>query len=381
MLITETYPPEVNGAAITLSQLAEGLVARGHHVHIVRPTRDKNDKAVKPPGNPTHSLVLGVPFLWCEGIRIGIPYLGQLKREIEKFKPDVMHIATEGWLGLAGVMAANYYKVPVVSSYHTNFFAYSRFYGLGFLRSMGYWYFRWLHNCTRKTFVPSKTTQTQLQSYKFKNLEIMSRGCDTDRFSPSRRREALKKLWGARAEDPVMLYVGRIAPEKNIRLLIKCYERIKEKIPSAKLVFVGDGPEKKSLEREYPEVIFAGMKIGTELAEYFASADLFVYPSVTETYGRVTTEAMASGLVVLAYDYAAAKENIQNGVNGYLAPYRKEHEFLKRFDELLKERDKWGEISHRAAASMKENTWENVVAKYEQSILGFCKPSKAATHA
>jgi glycosyltransferase involved in cell wall biosynthesis len=372
MLLTETYLPELNGVTITLSKLTEGLIARGHQVHIVRPRQGRDDKPIAHPANPGHTLVWSVPLFWVKGIRLGMPYLGQLKNEIKKFKPDILHVATEGWLGFAGVTAAHAYKIPVVSSYHTNFFAYSRFYGLGFLRTLGYWYFRLAHNATLKTFVPSQTVLRQLQSYKFKNLEIMSRGVETDVFSPAHRSEELRRSWGVGPDDIVMFYNGRIAPEKNFPLMLKCYERLKKIDPNARLVIAGGshGSLKEKLQREHPEIIFTGVITGLPRSQHYASADLFVFSSSTETYGNVILEAMSSALVVLAYDYAAPRENIVDGVNGFLAPFKKENEFISRFDEILKKRSEWKKIAAAARESVKDRSWDNVVDKYIGSIRG-----------
>ncbi len=370
MLLTETYPPEINGVAMTLSHLAEGLVARGHEVLIIRPQQSFFDKDSPEPANPAHRLVWGVSFPWYKGIKIGLPYAGQLGRNIRRFKPDVIHIATEGPLGLAGALAAHAYRVPAVSSYHTNFFSYSRMYGLAFLRSMGMIYFKALHDATLRTFVPSQTIIAQLQAMKYRNLAIMSRGVDTELFNPVRRDNELRRSWGCGPDDSVMLYVGRLAAEKNLPAMVKAYERLRAREHSAKMVIVGDGPLRRDLEKQYPHFIFAGKKVGEELGKYYASADLFVFSSVTETYGNVIMEAVASGLVTLSYDYAAAREHITDGKDGFVAPFKKEREFLAKFDTVLDQKQIWPQIRQAARGNAMSLSWENVVAKYEQELLG-----------
>lgn len=369
MLLTETFPPDMNGVAMTLSRITEGMVRRGHQVHIVRPRQGRHDRDVAPPANPSTTLVWGIAFPWYKGLNLGLPYLGQLRAQIKRFKPDFLHVATEGPLGLAGILAAHAYGVPVVSSYHTNFFAYSRFYGLGFLRRLGFEYFRALHNATLTTFAPSQTALQQLETYKYKNLAIMSRGVDTVLYHPGQRSAELRQAWGAGADDVVMLYVGRIAAEKNLELMIECYRRLRLTNPTARMVLVGDGPMRAKLQREYPHFIFAGKRTGLSLAQYYASADLFIFSSMTETYGNVIMEAMASGLVVLGYDYAAAREHVRHGENGFLAAYRKEAEFLKSFEELLLRRPDWWKIAQAARTTTQGISWENVVATYEAHLL------------
>jgi glycosyltransferase involved in cell wall biosynthesis len=377
MLLTETYPPEINGVAMTLAHLAEGLARRGHEVLVMRPKQAWGDHPIPEPANPAHRLVWGIPFPWYKGIHLGLPYPGQLRRNIHRFKPDVIHVATEGLLGVAGVLAAHAYGVPIVSSYHTDFFSYSRKYGLGFLRAPGRIYFKELHNATLRTFVPSQTSLAQLQAFKYKNLAIMSRGVDTKLFDPARRSEELRASWDVASTTPVMLYVGRIAAEKNLQLMLKAFERLRTEDPAAKMVLVGDGPDCERLHHEHPEYIFAGKRTGVELATYYASADLFVFPSVTETYGNVVVEAMASGLVVLAYNYAAPREHISDGVNGFLAPHRKEAEFLAKFEVVLAAKAAWEAIRASARAKALTLSWENVVASYEATVLGLEEICKA----
>ena len=369
MLLTETYPPEINGVAMTLSKLAAGLVSRGHSVHIIRPQQSRHDKSVPLPNNPSQTLVWGVPLFWYQDLKVGVPYFGQLRHEINKFKPDVLHVATEGFLGLSSILAAHAYKVPVVSSYHTNFFTYSRYYKATALRRAGFEYFRVLHNATLRTYVPSQTMLQKLRAYNYQNLEIMARGVDTQLYTPALRSDDLRRSWGVGPGDIAMLYVGRLAAEKNLPLMIKAYERLRQQHPSAKLILVGDGPHRAQLEAEYPHFVFVGKRTSVDLARHYASADLFAFTSITETFGNVITEAMASGLPVLAYDYAAARDHIQDGVNGFLVPFNNETEYLLRFDELIAQREKWPQIAAAARQTALSLSWENIVAKYEESVL------------
>jgi glycosyltransferase involved in cell wall biosynthesis len=180
-------------------------------------------------------------------------------------------------------------------------------------------YLRKFHNRTACTMVPTETLRKELAQAGFKGLRTVARGVDAQLFDPARRRDDLRASWGAGPGTMVALCVGRLAPEKNLNALVAAVEAMREHEPRVRLVLVGDGPEKDRLQARCPDAIFAGMRRGVDLAAHYASADVFLFPSVTETYGNVVPEAMASGLAVVAYDVAAAGQLIRHGENGLLA--------------------------------------------------------------
>jgi glycosyltransferase involved in cell wall biosynthesis len=204
-------------------------------------------------------------------------------------------------------------------------------YGAGFLAP---WVFAWLrrfHNRADATLVPTSELVEQLTAQGFRHPHRLGRAVDTVRFHPSFRADALREQWGVGPDDLAIVHVGRIAPEKNLPLLMRCYEALKAERSTTKLVLVGDGPERPALAAQHPEVIFAGTLRGDALAAHFASADVFCFPSLSETFGNVTLEAMASGLPTVAFDYGAAREHLRNGLHGAALRFGDETAFLARF--------------------------------------------------
>jgi glycosyltransferase involved in cell wall biosynthesis len=251
-------------------------------------------------------------------LRMGLPAKQGLLRQWSQKRPDVVHVVTEGPLGWSALAAARNLYLPVSSGFHTNFHSYSRHYGIGWLKGPITAYLREFHNRTDATLVPTADMAGELAHAGYRNLRVVARGVDTQLFSPARRSAELRRSWGLNDDDLAVIHVGRLAAEKNLPLLLKAYFAIREHRPSARLILVGDGPERKRIAAACPDCVFAGMRSGEDLASHYASGDLFLFPSVTETWGNVTTEALASGLAVVAYDYAAARMLIEHGHNGLL---------------------------------------------------------------
>jgi glycosyltransferase involved in cell wall biosynthesis len=371
-LVTETYPPEVNGVAMTISRLVAGLAARGHEVDVARPRQDGEEKIPgreRRAGKVTEWLAPGLPIPFYHTLKIGLPVWGALRRRWTAAPPDIVHVATEGPLGLAALRAARHLGLPVTSSFHTNFHHYGGHYGLNKLRSAIVAYLRWFHNRTACTMVPTDELRAQLAAHNFARLVVIARGVDTDLFSPEKRRDELRTSWGAGPGDPVFVYVGRLAAEKNLGLTMETFSLVQKIEPRARCVLVGDGPERTALEKKFPQFCFAGMRRGQELAAYYASADVFVFPSTTETFGNVVTEAMASGLVVLAFDYAAARQHIRPGVNGATVPLDDARAFLAAAENLLARRGSWPALRAAARAAALDITWDKIVARFEGELL------------
>lgn len=362
-LVTETFPPEINGVSMTLNRLVTGLSRKGHEMHVIRPKQFKGDGEKKPAGYTEH-LVLGVPIPGYDILKMGVAGFNQLYQNWQRFKPDVVHIATEGPLGMQALFSALRNKIPVVSSFHTNFHSYGKHYHLGWLTGIGLAGMKYFHNNTRLTLVPSEDLRLDLKAEGFKNLKIMGRGVDTDLFSPAKRDPALRKQWGVGENQPVLIYVGRLAGEKNIPLAVRAYETVKPICPDMKFVLVGDGPERSNIEKAHPELIFAGMRQGEDLARHYASGDAFLFPSITETFGNVVTEALASGLAVLGYDYAAPGRYIEHGINGWLVPFDDADAFLRQSKAIFQSRSAWPEIRNQARATAETLSWDSILEKY-----------------
>lgn len=358
-LITETYPPEVNGVAMTWGNLVRGLRQRGHIVQIVRPCQ-ANEALPRLAGDPDLVLARGIPIPRYPDLRFGWLAQRRLVRLWQKQRPDVVHVVTEGPLGWCAIGAARQLQVPLTSSFHTNFHQYSRHYGMGLLRMSIEAYLRRFHNRTLVTLAPTQAAVQSLSNSGFRNVSVLSRGVAIEQFSPAMRSTALRKSWGVHEDDVVALSVGRLAREKNISAVIKAFAAIQARLPRAKLVFVGDGPLRKPLQVECPQAVFAGMRKGAELANYYASSDLFLFPSLTETYGNVVPEAMASGLAVVSYACAAAANLITHDRNGTLVAPGDESAFVNTATALAVDAARRNRIRHEAPASVAHLSWSAV---------------------
>jgi len=367
--VTETFPPEVNGVAMTLGRIVEGLLRRGHAVQLVRP-RQASESTIPAPVGLDEVLCHGIQLPTYKELRFGLPIKSRLVKIWQAKRPDIVHVATEGPLGWSAVAAARKLKLPVTSSFHTNFHSYSQHYGMGLLKTPIESYLRKLHNLTEATMVPTKALMQELQGRGFKNVSLLSRGVATDHFSPAKRSQSLRESWGASPDEPVVLFVSRLAMEKNVGLAISAFRAIKLQLPGAKLVFVGDGPMRKQLEESCKEAIFAGVRKGEDLAAHYASGDLFLFPSLTETFGNVVPEALASGLAVLSYAKAAAKELIATGQNGVLVSPGEELEFVNAAVELATNLNKQKQVRQAAAASVAHLGWEAIYSSFAETLYG-----------
>lgn len=379
-LVTETYPPEVNGVARTLSTLVRGLVARGLSVEVVRPRQKGEPRGRRggsgragAPGGAEQHVVPGGPLPRYEGLRFGFPAYFRLKRRWRRRRPAVVHVATEGPLGVSAIYAARHLGIPVSSTFHTNFHQYGDHYGYGFLAGVALRYLRWVHERTAVTLVPSPGIARVLAEDGFPRLGLLGRGVDTVLFDPAKRSPRLRAAWGVGPEDPVAVYVGRIAGEKNVELAVRAFEAFRGALPAerssgARFVVVGDGPARRALARQCPEVVFAGMRVGEELAAHYASGDLFVFPSLSETFGNVVTEAMASGLPVLAFEEAAAAMHIRDGANGFVVPPGDEAAFLAAAAALAADPERLRAAGRAARETALGIPWERIVEGFERDL-------------
>lgn len=362
--VTETYPPEVNGVATSISRIVEGLHRRDHDVQLIRPRQHANDAAIEG-ARFVEVLVRGLAIPRYPGLRMGLPAKKALMQRWIRERPDVVHIATEGPLGWSALQAAAALGVPVASDFRTNFHAYSRHYGIGWLARPIAAYLRKFHNRSHCTMVPTDALRRQLEADGFHRLSVVGRGVDTQGFDPRHRSAALRSAWGAGDDDLVMLYVGRLAAEKNLEALAAAHAAVRARTGQARLVIVGEGPMKNWLQERCPGALFAGQRRGADLSAHYASADLFVFPSLTETFGNVTVEAMASGLAVAAFDHAAAGQMVRAGEHGLLAPCGDQAAFVEQVLALsrdLAQCRRMGRHAHDRAVAL---DWRQVTAQFE----------------
>ena len=375
-VVTETYPPEINGVAMTLGRIVGSLLGRKHSVQLIRPRQGALDSAAR--GERFEEVLKpGIPIPRCDGLKIGLPAKQGLVRLWTLNRPDIVHIATEGPLGWSALVAATKLKIPVSTGFHTNFHSYSKHYGFGFLKKPIAAYLRKFHNRALATLVPTEGLRHELECYGFQNLHVVSRGVDTSLFSPSRRNPELRRAWGAGEHGIVAMYVGRMAPEKNLPLVVKAFLAMHERNPQVQLVMVGDGPERTSLARRNPDVVFAGTRSGQDLAMHYASADVFLFPSLTETFGNVTLEAMASGLAVVAYEYAAARQCLVHEESGLLAPFGDSRAFVGMAAGLMNDSLRIARLRIRARAAAERIDWEGVVDEFENVLRSVIRRQEA----
>jgi len=366
-VVTETFPPEVNGVAMTIDVMVRGMLTRGHHVEVMRPAQP-SDQYPRTDTKHAEVLLRGMPIPGYGSMQMGLPAPRRLAQRWRAARPDVVQLVTEGPLGFSAMLVARKLGIPVVSEYHTNFNAYARHYGKSWLTRPVASYLKYLHNATAVTLAPTEEIANALRSSGYARVEVVSRGVDTNLFDPGRRSEALRRIWGARQDDPIVLHVGRLAPEKNLDLLFEAFDSIRTVAPRARLVLVGDGPERIRLAKQYPGHFFAGIQRGQSLAAHYASADLFLYPSLTETFGNVTLEAMASGLAVVAFNYAAARDHIRTDVNGLLARFGDHGEFKALAAGLACDPVRIGRLGRSARAAAISVDWDRVIDALEQVL-------------
>ncbi|WP_262372409.1 glycosyltransferase family 1 protein [Pseudomonas sp. WS 5051] len=366
-LVTETFAPEINGVANTLGHLCDGLRARNHRVQLIRPRQSAD-------GNQRSSddlmLCRGWPLPGYPGLQWGLTSTHRLTRRWCQHPPDVVYIATEGPLGLCALRVARRLGITAVTGFHTNFQQYLRQHGLTlFTRALTH-YLRGFHNRSAMTLVPSASQRVELERRHFERLELLPRGVDSQLFSPAKRQNGLRQSWGLRENDIALLYVGRLAPEKNLDALKRCFDELQARYPARrfKLIVVGNGSKRASLEASLPEAIFCGQQSGEALACHYASGDVFLFPSLSETFGNVVLEAQASGLGVVAYDEAAAGLHIRHGYNGVLAMPGDEYAWIEAACWLLDDPETLRTLRLNARRHASRQSWTGIVEQFENQL-------------
>jgi len=357
-IVTETYPPEVNGVALTVQGLELGLRAAGHQVDLVRPRQPSDTEAI----NST-VLVTGANLPRYPGLRFGLPAPTRLTRQWQHQRPDAIYIATEGPLGWSALRTARRMGIPVATGFHTRFDEYLPDYGVAWLQAAALRWMRRFHNQADATLVPTQELQQFLGEQGFDRVRLLARAVDSSQFEPERRDPALREEWGIDGNGFAAIYVGRIAPEKNLGLAVKAFRHLQQVRPKARFVFVGDGPSRAKLAHDNPDFIFCGVQRGDALARHFASGDLFLFPSRSETFGNVTLEAMASGLATVAFDYGAAREYLRTDENGIAV--NDDSEFVTAAVQLAGDDALRHRLGRTAATAMKRLHPQHVVAEFD----------------
>jgi glycosyltransferase involved in cell wall biosynthesis len=309
-IVSETYSPEINGVALTVAGLAHGLAAAGHAVQLIRPRQPVDAAEAVAENGVATTLVRGVRLPRYPGLQFGLPAARRLRALWRRERPDAIYVATEGPLGWSALRAARALDIPASTGFHTRFDHFARHYGLRALTPLVFGYLRRFHRLGAATFVPTVELAEFLAARGFGKVVRLPRAVDTQLFCPARRDAALRAQWGVAADQLAVIYVGRIAAEKNLPLAVRSFRAIQQIVPGARYIWVGDGPARAALAAQNPDFVFAGVQRDEALARHYASADLFVFPSLTETFGNVTLEALASGVPTVAFDYAAARTHL-----------------------------------------------------------------------
>ena len=363
--LTETWPPELNGVSLTVERTVRYLRSRGHLVELVRPRQPG-----EAPLDASDELrTAGCVIPMYPDLRFGLARAATLARRFQLSRPDLVHLATPGPLAWAALTAARGLRIATTSDFRTNFHQYSRHYGMGFLAGPVLALLRRFHNLSRRTFVPTQASRRELAAAGFHHLSVVGRGVDTERFTPAARSAALRAHWRATADTPVFLAVGRVAAEKNVELALRAFEAARRERPDLRMVVVGDGPARARLTAAYPEVRFVGAQRGADLAAHYASADVFLFPSLSDTFGNVVMEALASGLPVVAFDCAAAAEHVVDGLSGRVAVPGDEAGFIAAASALALSPSALQSMRDAAVAAARRATWDEVLARFEARLL------------
>lgn len=362
-IVSETWPPEVNGVALTVREMARGLRLRGHEVELVRPRQHRQQAA------EGEMLTANLRLPLYSGLRFGLPAASRLRQAWRRRRPDAVYVATEGPLGWSAMQAARALGIPVASGFHTRFDHYMRDYGLAFLEPVARAWMRRFHNCSAATLVPTRELRTELEGLGFRDVVHLPRAVDTTRFDPARRDDALRGRWGVGAQGLAVIHVGRVAAEKNLQLAIRAFRALQAGRPDARFVWVGEGPELGRVREANPDFIYCGLQRGEALARHFASADLFLFPSLSETFGNVTLEAMASGVATVAYRYGAAAGHLRHDLHGAAITPHDEAAFIDAACRLSLEDASRRGMGVAARAAVRPLRPAQVAADFE-TILG-----------
>ncbi|MCW1921380.1 glycosyltransferase [Luteolibacter arcticus] len=362
-IVTDTFAPDVNGVAMTLGRICDGLRSRGHLVHVIRTGEG---------GGRGETIAASLPLPGYKEVRVGLPGPFRLRKRWTKRRPDAVYVATESPLGSSAIKTANALEIPVAAGFHTNFHQYMEQYRLGGLQPAAMAYLKKVHSRANLTMAPTRDVVDMLVREGFQNVRLLGRGVDTELFHPAKRDTALRASWGARDGSPVAIVVGRVAAEKNLPFAMECFRKMRERVPDLACVVVGDGPLREKLQGEHPFVHFAGVQTGEDLARHYASADILLFPSETETFGNVLLEGMASGLVTVSQDYAASGRHVAHDRNGLKAPKSDQGAYL---GECFAALHRWRDDSFRGEARVTTESlgWGQVVESFENHLQEACE--------
>lgn len=351
---TESLPPLTDGVSRTLSYLKKTLEKENIEYKFYSPFRpienNWNSKVYK---------IISAPFPLYTRYRISLPSFHDLAYSLDKFDPDIIHVCSPFLSGLAAFRFGRERNIPVVNSFHTRFISYLKYYGHGWLEPYGWRYLRWFYNRGDMSFVPSMTTIRELREKGFGNLTLWARGIDIDMFSPRFADRSLKLRWSPDGK-PVAIFVGRLVAEKDIEILIEAHHILVKRNVEYQLVMIGGGPLKQKIEKSIPDAILTGHLEGEKLSRAYASADLFVFPSTTESFGNVIQEAAASGIPAVGAAEGGVKDLIRDGETGFLARPKDALDFADKMERLLVNDSLRNSFAVEAFETASHKSWDNI---------------------
>ena len=370
---TESLPPLTDGVARTYTRLAETLNRRKIDFRFFAPVRREESD----PWRARTKRLPSVPFPLYDYYRVSIPYFQGLKRDLDAFKPDLIQVAAPTPMCIYAQDYAKRLGIPTVASYHTHFVDYFPYYGFGSMQETGWNYMRWFYNRSLATYAPSQSTQEELQARGFKNVRLWPRGINGQKFSPRHRSQALRRKCGS-AKIPLLLFVGRMVGEKDLEDLAQAASRLRQKGFKFRLAFAGDGPLKEPLQKRFPQDHFTGFIQGKPLAELYASADIFVFPSTTETFGNVVLEAFASGLPVVGANQGGSSDLVRHDGNGFLAEPKNPVDFARQIQRLLENPALARRLKAGALKTAKAYDWSLINGRLIEDYAGLIGRSHPA---
>lgn len=362
----------VSGVGVTLLRLTEALQARGHQVRVYSATYPlPAGQTDRPEVHRSPSIPL---FLYPD-VQWAFPRLRDVVDDLNRFRPDVVHIATEFTVGLAGLRAARQLGLPIIASAHTDYEQYAPRYGVDWVLRPIWGYLRWFYGHAHRVLCPSRLYEAHLRGRGITHTGIWTRGVDPDEFHPRFRSDAYRARFGVGPDDLLVTYVGRLAREKNLMLLLDAWETLVPERGTAQLVLVGRGPLQDEIRRRgLPGVHVPGMMRGRELSAAYASADLFTFPSTTETFGNSLLEAMGSGLPSLAAAAGGVQEFARHDNNAWLVVPGNASAFADGLRRLLQDAALRRRLTDGALRTAAERSWgvvyDGLIADYQAAIEG-----------
>jgi len=359
-LFTGNYNHIRDGVSLTLNRLVKFLLRNKAEVLVFGPT-------ISNPAVNHNGTLISVPSIEMPGrpeYRITVGFPEDAKQKLEEFKPDIIHIATPDLLGYKGLKWAMKHEIPVVSSFHTHFTSYLKYYKLSLLEPLGWKYLKWFYENCEQVYVPSRSMIDELESKNIDgNFKVWERGVEIENYNPDLRSETWRKEMGFNKNDIIVTFVSRLVWEKNLKMYADVLNKLQSDHSNIKALIVGDGPAMDELKEMLPGAVYTGFLEGHQLSVAYASSDIFFFPSESETFGNVTLEAMSSGLPCVVADAAGSKSLVNDGENGFLADATDKELFASRIEQLALDPSLRSEMGRISSEKAKGYSWKAINEK------------------